>query len=157
MRFMSLLALMTPLAAAACEPPVQGARLESARYALAYQLSEVAVSRHFTMDVGACAKNGAAPEALTIDAQMPEHRHGMNYRPEVKRVGEGRWQVAGMMFHMPGRWRLQFDVDGERLAAEMMLFSEAERLRILAQGPWPPKPRRDSSNRVSGKPEAIAL
>lgn len=29
--------------------------------------------------------------------------------------------------------------------------------RILAHGPWPPKPRRDPSNRVSGKPEAIAL
>ncbi len=145
------------LSASACEPPVQGARLESARYALAYKLSEVAVSRHFTMEVGACAKSGAAPQNLKVDAQMPEHRHGMNYRPEVKRVGDGLWHVQGLMFHMPGRWQLEFELDGERLAADMLVFSDDERARILAHGPWPPKPRRDPSNRVSGRPEAIAL
>ncbi|HJQ59297.1 MAG TPA: cytochrome c peroxidase [Vineibacter sp.] len=36
-------------------------------------------------------------------------------------------------------------------------FSEAERRRILAHGPWPPAPVRDPSNRVSGRPDAIAL
>jgi cytochrome c peroxidase len=145
------------LSASACEPPIKGARLESARYALAYKLSDVAVSRHFTMDVGACAKNGPAPENLKVDAQMPEHRHGMNYRPAVQRVAAGQWRVEGLMFHMPGRWQLQFELDGERLAADMVVFSDDERARILAHGPWPPQPRRDPSNRVSGKPEAVAL
>jgi hypothetical protein len=160
LRLLTALGLIAT-SAAACEPPVQGAKLESARYTLAYKLSEVAVSRHFTMDVGACAKSGAAPEALKVDAQMPEHRHGMNYRPDVKRVAwsekAGQWRVEGLMFHMPGRWQLAFELDGERLAAEMLVFSDDERSRILAHGPWPPKPRRDPSNRVSGKPEAIAL
>jgi hypothetical protein len=41
---------------------------------------------------------------------MPEHRHGMNYRPSVKPLGDGRWRVEGLMFHMPGRWELQLDV-----------------------------------------------
>ena len=146
------------LNASACEPPVQGARLESARYTLAYKMSEVAVSRHFTMDVGACAKGGGSvPDALKVDAQMPEHRHGMNYRPAVKRVAAGQWRVEGMMFHMPGRWQLAFELDGEPLAADMIVFTEDERSRILSHGPWPPKPRRDPGNRVSGKPEAIAL
>jgi cytochrome c peroxidase len=36
-------------------------------------------------------------------------------------------------------------------------FSEAERAAILAHGPWPPPIGPDPSNRVSGKPEAIAL
>src|SRR3954463_1186704 len=157
MRFVAALALIAPLAVAACEPPVQGAKLESARYTLAYKLSEVAVSRHFTMDVGACAKSGPAAENLKVDAQMPEHRHGMNYRPEVKAIGTGQWRVEGLMFHMPGRWQLEFQLDGERLGAEMMGFTDDERARTLAHGPWPPKPRRDPSNRVSGKPEAIAL
>jgi cytochrome c peroxidase len=36
-------------------------------------------------------------------------------------------------------------------------FSKAEIAKILQHGPWPPAPQRDPSNRVSGKPEAIAL
>jgi cytochrome c peroxidase len=36
-------------------------------------------------------------------------------------------------------------------------ISDEEKAKILAHGPWPPAPRRDPSNRVSGKPEAIAL
>ncbi len=36
-------------------------------------------------------------------------------------------------------------------------FTDAERRRILAHGPWPLPVPRDPSNRVSGKPEAIAL
>jgi len=36
-------------------------------------------------------------------------------------------------------------------------FSEAEVRMILQHGPWPPPPRRDPSNRVSGHSDAIAL
>ena len=36
-------------------------------------------------------------------------------------------------------------------------FSDAEMRRIAALGPWPPVSRRDPSNRVSGKPDAIAF
>jgi cytochrome c peroxidase len=118
---LAALALAGAAAARACDPPVTAARLESARFTLAYRMSEVAVSRHFTIDVGACARTGPTPETLKVDAQMPEHRHG------------------------------------ERLAADGMVFNDDEKARILAHGPWPPKPRRDPSNRVSGKREAIAL
>ena len=97
------------------------------------------------------------PENVAVDAWMPEHRHGMNYRPTVTRLAPGRWRAEGLMFHMPGRWELVFTVDGERLARELVVFSEDEKARILSHGPWPPAPRRDASNRVSGKPEAIAF
>jgi cytochrome c peroxidase len=36
-------------------------------------------------------------------------------------------------------------------------LSVEEKARLLAHGPWPPAPRRDATNRVSQKPEAIAL
>jgi cytochrome c peroxidase len=36
-------------------------------------------------------------------------------------------------------------------------FTQAQKARILAHGPWPPPPRHDPTNRVSGKPQAIAL
>ena len=36
-------------------------------------------------------------------------------------------------------------------------FSAAEKKAILDHGPWPPAQARDPSNRVSGKPQAVAL
>lgn len=36
-------------------------------------------------------------------------------------------------------------------------FTAEEKQKILAHGPWPPPARPDPSNRVSGKPEAIAF
>jgi len=38
-----------------------------------------------------------------------------------------------------------------------IIFSAEERAAILRHGPWPPAPRKDPSNRVSGNPAAIAL
>ena len=122
------------------------------------------VGKFFTLEIAACAKPGSpAPESLKVDAHMPEHRHGMNYAPEVKPTGPGRWRAEGLMFHMPGKWEFVFEVRAagttDRMASSFQLseFSKEEIAKILQHGPWPPPPRRDPSNRVSGKPEAIAL
>ena len=52
---------------------------------------------------------------------MPDHRHGMNYRPAVTLNGSSG-TAEGLMFHMPGRWQLILDVRGaagrEKLTAE---------------------------------------
>jgi hypothetical protein len=129
---------------------------------LVYKASDLPVARHFTMEVATCAKAGAPPKTLKVDAHMPEHRHGMNYAPKVTALGPGRWRAEGLMLHMPGKWEFVFVVDGERMAhrldvSGMLFFDDAEKRKILAHGPWPPPARRDPSNRVSGKPEAIAL
>ena len=34
----------------------------------------------------------------------------MNYRPTVTSTGPGRFRFAGLMLHMPGMWRLTFDL-----------------------------------------------
>lgn len=47
---------------------------------------------------------------LSIDADMPEHLHGMNRVPRITRHADGSFLVEGMVFHMPGRWDLYFDV-----------------------------------------------
>jgi hypothetical protein len=47
---------------------------------------------------------------LDVDGRMPQHRHGMNRLPEVTRNTDGSWTVTGMLFHMPGRWELYFDI-----------------------------------------------
>jgi len=53
----------------------------------------------------------AAARLLRVDATMPEHRHGMNYRPSVQALGDGVWRVEGLLWHMAGRWELRLDVD----------------------------------------------
>jgi len=151
----------------ACKPAIQGTILESSRYVLAFQASEVFVGRHFSLEVSTCSKNGdSEPESLKVDAHMPEHRHGMNYSPSVAKLGPGRWRAEGLMLHMPGRWEFVFELRSnektDRLASGFVLsesvrFSEEERRKILSHGPWPPKRERDPSNRVSGKTEAAAL
>ena len=108
-------ALAAPAAEASC-PSLTGepARtLESARYRLAYRTlpAKIAVGQHFSVEVAVCARDSAAaPESVAVDAHMPEHRHGMNYRTTVTPQTDGRYRADGLMFHMPGRWELVFDV-----------------------------------------------
>jgi cytochrome c peroxidase len=42
-------------------------------------------------------------------------------------------------------------------ARAQVALTPEERTRIVTHGPWPPAPRHDATNRVSGNPEAIAL
>jgi hypothetical protein len=73
----------------------------------------IAVSTHFALDIAVCPRAGAAlPTALDVDATMPAHRHGMNYRPGVTGTGPGRWRAEGLLFHMPGEWEFRFDLAG---------------------------------------------
>ena len=114
--------------AAACTPDFKGAlTVESARYTLAWrtQPAAIPVGRHFAIDFVVCPKAGVPmPKSLRIDAQMPEHRHGMNYKAGLKAEGGGRYRAEGLMFHMPGRWELLFELGGEpieRLVAAVVL------------------------------------
>jgi len=111
--------------AAACELHGGGARtVDSPRFALAYrtQPARIAVGEHFVVEIAVCPKgNAALPGAVAVDAWMPEHRHGMNYKAGVSALGGGRFRAEGLMFHMPGRWEIVFDLGGERLADSLRL------------------------------------
>ena len=85
----------------------------------------IVVGKLFAVEVQVCPAHAVLAR---VDATMPEHQHGMNYRPSVQRIGnakDGRWRADGLMFHMPGRWELRFDVqaDGrtEKLTNTVML------------------------------------
>lgn len=67
--------------------------------------------RHFSVEVALCPDAaGAFPELLKVDATMPEHRHGMNYRPTLAATGPGRYRADGLLLHMPGRWEFAFEL-----------------------------------------------
>ena len=101
----------------ACELP-PGVRVESARVSISYSTkpAKIVVGQPFVLELAACARQGAAVSGrVRLNAHMPEHRHGMNYEPSVRPVGEGRFHSEGWLFHMPGRWEFIFDLGGERL------------------------------------------
>lgn len=111
--------------AQACVADLPGGKsVETAHYRLSYrtQPPKIVIGRHFALEVMVCPKAAGTVDGLQVDAFMPEHRHGMNYRPAAKALSDGRYQVDGLMFHMPGRWDLHFDVTGggrkERLTME---------------------------------------
>jgi hypothetical protein len=102
----------------ACALPADARRLWTTdrRYEIAYRFEPaLATDRHFSVIVARCPTS--PPLELRIDATMPQHRHGMNYRPTVRQTAPGAWRADGLLLHMPGRWEFRFELsDGERTA-----------------------------------------
>ena len=121
-----LAALFMPAAAAGqpCELPGSVAqKLQSPSHValLRTQPASLKVGEHFVLEFAVCPP----PTAVRVDATMPEHRHGMNYRPTIAALGGGRYRAEGLMFHMAGRWELVFEVRSkgatERVAQSLRL------------------------------------
>lgn len=101
-----------PALAAAC-PLAAGPNLvEQDGVQLAWQPepAPIAVGRPFAVVVSTCPQQAAL---AAVDATMPEHRHGMNYRPSIRRLAPGRWRVEGLLWHMSGRWQWRFELRQE--------------------------------------------
>jgi hypothetical protein len=122
-------ALVAGAAAEACEVPAgftPRGRVEAPGVTVVFRMLPPAIElgRHFTVDTIVCG-DGAVPVLTRVDAQMPEHRHGMNYRPTLAPKGPGRYVAEGLLFHMPGRWELSFDVESggrrTRLATDVVI------------------------------------
>lgn len=48
---------------------------------------------------------------VMVDADMPEHRHGMNTRPQIRPNPDGSLRVSGMHLFMPGYWEIYVDIE----------------------------------------------
>ena len=125
--------LLLPLHAAAASPcgtALSGPTrtIDGTRYIIVFKTvpQAVKVGTHFAVDFAVCPRApGEAPSAVRVDANMPAHRHGMNYRPVVTTKSGELFRAEGLLFHMPGRWDLTFDVDAggrtERLTSTLQL------------------------------------
>ena len=98
-------------------------RAESGRYTVRFRFDpQPVVGQHFALLFAVCGRAApAAPESAGVDARMPAHGHGMNYRPSVTALGGGRFRAEGLMLHMPGRWELVFVVQ-EAGSAERIVY-----------------------------------
>lgn len=104
--------LGSSLAWASCEATGGARRVEGRDLVLAFKTrpAKIKVGELFAVDVAVCPKNGTV-KGMAVDASMPEHKHGMNYKPTVKKSATDGFTATGLMFHMPGRWQFAFEVD----------------------------------------------
>ncbi len=110
---MGLLALATGATHAqpACRlAPEAGEQVQAGPVQAAWRVepAPIVVGRPFVLWVSLCP---APAQLVRVDATMPEHRHGMNYRPTLHKAPDGRWRAEGLLWHMAGRWELRLDVD----------------------------------------------
>jgi hypothetical protein len=118
MRWLAPVLLSLPAVAQPCDPGTLNAparTVESARHALSFRAepAPIPIGAHFSLEFRICAAPGMPmPEVVAVDARMPAHGHGMNYAPSLVRATDGRFRAEGLMFHMPGRWELMFDLKG---------------------------------------------
>lgn len=119
-----------PGAAAACELTLgpDALRAEDQTYQLALQTvpAPIAVSKPFAIKLQICRKEGTAfAGRVDVDAIMPAHRHGMNYKPVLENGADGVITGSGFVFHMPGKWqfliRLSEDDQVRKLAIDYLL------------------------------------
>ena len=65
------------------------------------------LSRMFSAELSTCSDQALSVKAL--DIVMPEHRHGMNYKPELTQLNAYTVKATGLLMHMPGQWQWQID------------------------------------------------
>ena len=122
-----VLGLGAAAAHAACPPgEADGSVIRSGDLTLAYRpvmdgkASRILMAKHFALDVQLCDREGVSAALLKkADATMPEHRHGMNYRPLITSLGSGRFHVEGMMLHMAGHWQFSFEVQAGKAVTRL--------------------------------------
>lgn len=99
-----------PAAFAACPTAAaDGSALQAGPVQLGWRAEpmKIRTGQPFALQLQLCP---ASAVLTRVDATMPEHRHGMNYKPSLHKLGDGRWRVDGLLWHMAGRWELRFDV-----------------------------------------------
>lgn len=80
----------------------------------------------FSLSVTIKGKDGKAAalvEAPAVEAEMPEHQHGMNTKPVVESDDSGGYRVTGMLFHMPGWWTIKVAVPTSEGKTENVVFN----------------------------------
>lgn len=106
-------ATLATAAWADCPAPAVGAQVINGgalQAAWQAEAGPILVGRPFALLVTLCP---ADAQLLRVDATMPDHRHGMNYRASIKALGDGRWRVEGLLWHMSGRWELSLDLQSQ--------------------------------------------
>jgi hypothetical protein len=100
------------------EDTVRRTRVPELEIAWRPVVGAIELGRPFSIEFVLCPRLTPAPpiDRITVDAWMPAHRHGMNYRPTLAGTPPAPLRADGLLFHMPGRWEIVFELRaGERV------------------------------------------
>lgn len=110
-------------------PPERMLRTQTtAHYRVSYlpDTDPIPLNAHFRLRVNiqdlSTSRPPEPPLTLSADADMPEHNHGMQITPAVEYLGEGQYEVKGLLFHMAGYWELKLDVFNTEGQKETVVF-----------------------------------
>ena len=94
---------------------------------VAPDLEPLAINTIHRWVVQVLAADGApVPMAqITVRGGMPAHDHGLPTRPEATRyLGEGRYLIEGMRFHMAGYWEVVLGIETDAQSDEVVIRLE---------------------------------
>jgi hypothetical protein len=97
------------------EVPAQARVVEGVQFRLVVLAVPAAIPLNapFALDIRLCnARMAELPRLSAVDAWMPAHRHGMNYKPTLTKLDWGHYRAEGLLLHMPGEWEFVFDFAG---------------------------------------------
>ncbi len=77
------------------------------------QPQQISTSTPFNLIVNICKNNKAYQGELSFNANMPLHKHGMNYQASTTKLDNGQFLIQGSLLHMPGLWRFSFTLDSQ--------------------------------------------
>jgi cytochrome c peroxidase len=102
---------------------------------------------------------GPAVTSIHFDAAMPAHGHGLADQPRLEQLGERKFRVDGVRFHMPGEWLLRVRYQDSRPHSVTFPFQvsyASSRLRSFWLGSRGPI-RPDPTNRYASHAGAAAM
>jgi hypothetical protein len=68
----------------------------------------------WTLHVETSAGRLVENATITVDGDMPQHRHGLPTRPQITRyLGNGDYLVEGLKFQMGGWWVMDFSIQSD--------------------------------------------
>ena len=77
-----------------------------------------------TLKAGVEPAQALPGRTLLVEGWMPGHGHGMLRQSQVDDLGDGRYRVRGMLFHMPGEWELRIKVIETRIEEEFRVVED---------------------------------
>jgi hypothetical protein len=107
-------------------------RSNDGAWTVVYKVDDPGIRRGETFDLDAWvfvsgdASKPRADVSLAVDAAMPQHGHGMNRVPKIEKLPDGGFRAEGLLFHMPGKWELYFDVARGPLVERAQVDVEVE-------------------------------
>ena len=122
---LALLAASTAIAEACSIPDgwtqMQVEASQPSTIALKLPPAPIRIGEPFAVDILVCADQQPGSGGIKLDATMPAHKHGMNYKPEIQPVADNIYRGSGMFFHMPGEWQITVDLLSGDKAQRFML------------------------------------